>query len=198
MLCLIDVYSQTIEGVTFVVALNKDQILTTSFHKDEKSAIHTVLNNLPFSVPFQVFSISPSSANKAISTMKLIYDGENPVIDLPLCTSHLSAYTKKVLKATVAIPIGYVSTYGAIAMAVGGGPRAVGNAMACNLFAPIVPCHRVVKSNLTLGGYSAGGLKVKLDFLTRERRGYSEPRCIMVCGGQLKVFPVELVLAKFT
>ena len=79
--------------------------------------------------------------------------------------AHLPSYTQKVLKATPAVPAGYVTTYGAIAEAVGGGPRAVGNAMACNLFAPVVPCHRVVKSDLTLGGYGIGGLQVKYTFL---------------------------------
>ncbi len=70
------------------------------------------------------------------------------------------------------IPLGYVTSYGAIAKAVGGSPRAVGNVMASNPFAPIVPCHRVVKSDLTLGGYG-GGLKVKVELLSREKRGFS-------------------------
>jgi methylated-DNA-[protein]-cysteine S-methyltransferase len=128
--------------------------------------------------------------------LKTIYDGKDTSVNLPLATTHLPTYTQNVLKATSAIPVGYVSTYGAIAKAVGGSPRAVGNAMACNLFAPVVPCHRVVKSDLTLGGYGAGGLKVKYDFLDREKRGYTEPKTLIVCGGQLCVFPVEHVLAK--
>ncbi len=122
---------------------------------------------------------------------------KTPAATLPLATAHLPSYTKKVLKATVAIPVGYVTTYGAIAEAVGGGARAVGNAMACNRFAPVVPCHRVVKSDLSLGGYGAGGLQVKFEFLSREKRGYTEPKTVEVSGGQLKVFPVEHVLAKF-
>jgi O-6-methylguanine DNA methyltransferase len=115
-----------------------------------------------------------------------------------LSTQRLPAYTNRVINATLSIPVGYVTTYGAIAAAVGGGPRAVGNAMACNLFAPLVPCHRVVKSDFTLGGYGAGGLKVKLEFLKRESRGYTEPKKVLVCGGQLQLYPVERVLAKLT
>jgi O-6-methylguanine DNA methyltransferase len=105
----------------------------------------------------------------------------------------LPAYTKKVLKATSVIPLGYVTSYGSIAKAVGGGPRAVGNVMASNPFAPIVPCHRVVKSDFTLGGYG-GGLKAKIELLGREKRGFSSSREIEVDGGQLQVFPVEHVL----
>jgi len=101
-----------------------------------------------------------------------------------------------VLNATASIPVGYVASYGAIAKAVGGGARAVGNVMACNLFAPIVPCHRVVKSNLRLGGY-AGGLQVKLEFLSREKRGFESPRTVEVNGVMLEVFPVEYILKKY-
>ena len=85
------------------------------------------------------------------------------------------SYTQKVLKATAQIPLGYVTSYGSIAKAVGGGPRAVGNVMASNPFAPIVPCHRVVKSDFTLGGYG-GGLKVKFELLVAEKKEASQPQ----------------------
>jgi hypothetical protein len=68
--------------------------------------------------------------------------------------------------------------------------------MACNRFPIIVPCHRVVKGDLGLGGYGAGGLKVKLEFLRREKRGYTKPKTVEACGGQLHLVPVEQVLAK--
>ena len=68
--------------------------------------------------------------------------------------------------------------------------------MAANPFAPIVPCHRVVKSDFTLGGYG-GGLKVKVEFLSREKRGFSISKEIEVNGRGLEVFPVEYVLRNF-
>jgi O-6-methylguanine DNA methyltransferase len=195
---LIEIYSQNLSGTTFAVAMDKDEILTTIFRVDQKEALKSILDNLPFKVPFQVFHEPTPSAKIALVALKDIYDGKDTATNLPLATAHLPSYTKKVLKATIAIPVGYVSTYGAIADVVGGGARAVGNAMACNLFAPVVPCHRVVKADLTLGGYSLGGLKVKYEFLNREKRGYTEPKTVAVSVGQLKVFPVEHVLAKFT
>jgi hypothetical protein len=67
--------------------------------------------------------------------------------------------------------------------------------MAMNPFAPIVPCHRVVSSDLTLGGYG-GGLHVKLKILRREKRGYTAKREIMIGRNKLQVFPVEFVLKK--
>jgi O-6-methylguanine DNA methyltransferase len=194
---LIEIYTQSSDGVHYAVAINQREIVTSTFAADEKTALHNILSNLLFNVPFQVFSDPSTQAKTTLKTLKDIYDGKEANINLPLSIDHLPTYTKKVLKATMAIPIGYVTSYGAIAQAVGGGARAVGNTMACNLFLPIVPCHRVVKSNLCLGGYGAGGLRVKLEFLRRETRSYLEPKKVEVCGNQLWVFPVEYVLRKF-
>jgi methylated-DNA-[protein]-cysteine S-methyltransferase len=194
---MIEIYMQNLEDIWFAVALNGKQIVTSFFGPDKQKTLNNVLGNLPFNVAFQVFQEPTAYAKTALVALKCIYDGKDPDIKLALATAHLPAYTKKVLEATLSIPVGYVTSYGAIARAVGGGPRAVGNAMACNLFPPIVPCHRVVKSNSGLGGYGAGGLKVKLEFLRREKRCYREPKNIEVCGGQLSLNPVEHVLTKF-
>ena len=99
------------------------------------------------------------------------------------------------LEAASLIPVGYAASYSSIAKAAGGSPRAVGRVMASNPFVPIVPCHRVVSSDFTLGGYG-GGLNVKLEFLVREKRGYTSPREIPLGGKKLQVFPVEFVLRK--
>ncbi len=90
-----------------------------------------------------------------------------------------------------------MTSYGAIAEAAGGASRAVGNIMAANPFAPLVPCHRVVRSDCTLGGYG-GGLDVKLEILKREKRGFAVPREIPVGDRKLRVFPVEFVLDKLS
>ena len=67
--------------------------------------------------------------------------------------------------------------------------------MASNLFPLLVPCHRVVRSDFTLGGYGFG-LNVKLEILKRESRGFSSEREIRVNDGKLRVFPVEFVLKR--
>ncbi len=193
---MIEVYIQNYNGTYFAVALQQQEIVTSTFSGNQKTVLENILCNLPFNVPFQVFHEPSPQAKTILQTLKDIYDGKGTDTALPLASKHLPAYTKKVLKATQAIPVGYVTSYGAIAKAVGGGARAVGNAMACNRFAPVVPCHRVVKSDLGLGGYGAGGLKVKVEFLCREKRGYTEPKTVEVCGGRLQLIPVEHVLAK--
>ena len=57
--------------------------------------------------------------------------------------------------AVARIPAGRVATYAGLAQAIGcGSTRAVGQALRRNPFAPRVPCHRVIASDLTLGGFN--------------------------------------------
>lgn len=74
-----------------------------------------------------------------------------------------------VYQATRKIPKGKVSTYADIARTLKNprSCRAVGNALNKNPFAPKVPCHRVVKSDGTLGGF-ASGCQNKIKLLNKE------------------------------
>ncbi len=193
---MIEVYAQNFDDTWFSIALNQQQIVASSFGADQPTTIKKVLSNISFNRPFQVFHEPTTFAKNALATLKSIYDGKNAPLNLALTTNHLPPYTKKVLRTTLTIPLGYVTSYGAIAKAVGGGPRAVGNIMASNPFAPIVPCHRVVRANFSLGGYGFG-LKAKIELLGREKQGFSSSREIEVQGGRLTVFPVERVLRNF-
>jgi O-6-methylguanine DNA methyltransferase len=193
---MIEVYAQNLDNTWFAVAFNKQQIVTSSFGSEQKTTLNNILGKLPCNVPFQVFHEPTTSAKTALSALKCIYDGKEIKTSMPLATSHLPAYTKKVLTATSAIPIGFITSYGSIAKIVGGGPRAVGNIMASNPFAPIVPCHRVVKADFTLGGYGFGS-RVKAELLRKEKRGFSSMKEIEVKGGLLRVYPVENVLKNF-
>jgi methylated-DNA-[protein]-cysteine S-methyltransferase len=190
---MIEIYSQNFEDVWFSVACSQQQIITTSFGASQQSTLSSILENLPFNIPFEVFHKPSALAKTILSSLKAVYDGQNVNENFSLALTRLPSYTQKTLKATAQIPIGYVASYGAIAKAVGGGPRAVGNVMASNPFAPIIPCHRVVKSDFGLGGYG-GGLKVKFELLVKEKRGFLASKGIAVNGCQLQVFPVEYSL----
>jgi len=78
-------------------------------------------------------------------------------------------FNKKVWRALKLIPRGRVTTYKELAKYLGRlkAARAVGNACSKNPSAPAVPCHRVIKSDGRLGGYS-GGVKQKMELLARE------------------------------
>jgi len=79
------------------------------------------------------------------------------------------AFQREVLFADHAIPRGRVSTYGLVAGRLGHprAARAVGTALATNPFPIAIPCHRVIRSDGTLGGFG-GGLKMKRELLARE------------------------------
>jgi O-6-methylguanine DNA methyltransferase len=80
-------------------------------------------------------------------------------------------FSESVYAITSQVPMGKVTTYGAIARAMGfpRAARAVGNALGANTNPIIVPCHRVVRSDGELGGYSGGeGPVTKAKLLARE------------------------------
>ncbi len=78
----------------------------------------------------------------------------------------------KVWEYLKTIPKGSVKTYKEVAIALKKpkSVRAVANACGKNPYAPKIPCHRVIRSNGGLGGYSGrGGVKTKLRLLRSEK-----------------------------
>jgi len=67
------------------------------------------------------------------------------------------------------IPAGQTMTYAAVAAKVGSpkAARAVARVMAKN-YEPCIPCHRVIRTDGTLGGYNRGGISVKKQLLQAE------------------------------
>ncbi len=80
-------------------------------------------------------------------------------------------FQRDVWRALTEIPSGAVVTYKQLA-SMAGHPlavRAVANAVGANPMAPQIPCHRVIRSDGKIGGYSApGGIKTKKDLLRSE------------------------------
>lgn len=77
-------------------------------------------------------------------------------LPLPLSFSHLSPFTQKGLAAIHSIPFGEVRSYGEVATLAGceKGARAIGNVCNKNPFPLVIPCHRVIQGNGTLGGFA--------------------------------------------
>lgn len=79
----------------------------------------------------------------------------------------------KVWKACFKISAGETLTYLQLAKNIGAtkAARAVGTALSKNPFAPIIPCHRVIRADGKMGGYSAasGGIKKKSKMLRYEK-----------------------------
>jgi len=191
------VYAQKAGNVWFGVAFDGKRICATAFGSSEKGVLESLRESVPSNVPFQRLERTSTFAEHVIAILKEVYDGKDVSQVFSFETGRLSNYAKRVIEAVCLIPPGYVASYGGVAHAVGGSPRAVGCVMALNPFAPLCPCHRVVASNFSLCGYG-GGLDVKLAFLKRERKGYSSKKLVEAGGGKLELFPVEFVLAKLT
>ena len=81
-------------------------------------------------------------------------------------------FQQKVWRYLKSIPRGKVKTYKQVAIAIKSpkSARAVANACGKNPYAPKIPCHRVIRSDGGLGGYSGrGGIKTKLRLLRSEK-----------------------------
>ncbi|MGB9713375.1 MAG: methylated-DNA--[protein]-cysteine S-methyltransferase [Candidatus Bathyarchaeales archaeon] len=193
---MIGLFTKNIDGVWFGAACNNKEVFAVSFAFSQKEVLKSLLNAIPYNTPFQQFKETSTLAGHVLRVLKDVYDGKGADATLPLNTKYLSEYVRRVIAAVSAVPLGYVTSYGSVAKVAGGSPRAVGRVMAFNPFPLIVPCHRVVSWDFTLGGYG-GGLNIKLAILSREKQGYSvEAEVSVGDGGKLRLFPVEFVLSK--
>ena len=77
----------------------------------------------------------------------------DPEISSLMKTSDLTTFRQRTLLALCQVPPGRCTTYAALSRFLNSCPRAVGNAMRNNPFAPRVPCHRVVASDMGIGGF---------------------------------------------
>lgn len=98
-------------------------------------------------------------------------------LDVTFDLSDRPAWDRRVLAAVAGIPWGRTASYGEIARRVGapGAARAVGGALGRNPISFLIPCHRVIAADGTLGGWGGGGwadgqqhLVMKRDLLLRE------------------------------
>ena len=100
------------------------------------------------------------------------FRGKRRTFDIPIDLAGLTPFQVRVLAQTAKIPFGELLTYRTIAKRIGNekASRAVGGAVGANPIPIIVPCHRVVATDGSLGGY-AGGLDAKRTLLAIERPG---------------------------
>lgn len=131
-----------------------------------------------FSNEFSDFELTDDYQPLVLEIMK-IYDGNESSfnldsVELSLNKSELvrnpinSEFKLRVLEKVLEIPRGEVRTYKEVAESLNSRAwRAVGNALAKNPLPLIIPCHRVVKSDLSLGNY-VGGVEMKKRLLKKE------------------------------
>lgn len=98
------------------------------------------------------------------------FNGQRTTFNVNTDLSATTEFRRTVLEHLTTIPYGRTQTYAQIAQAIGRprAVRAVGSACATNPVPIIIPCHRVLRSDGTLGGY-AGGLNMKRTLLELEQ-----------------------------
>jgi O-6-methylguanine DNA methyltransferase len=97
------------------------------------------------------------------------FAGSRRTLDVALDLRRGSTFQRRVWRAILGIPYGHVRSYKWVASRVGGATyaRAVGHALGANPLPILVPCHRVVAHDATLGGFT-GGLQTKRRLLGLE------------------------------
>lgn len=187
---MLKLYRKKIAETWYAVALNGHKVVATNFAGNEKDALQPILKCLPYDAPFETIDKPDATAEELFKAMSEILEGKSVSFKFELDMDCLPLTTRRVLEVMSLIPTGYVTTYGALAKVVGTGPRVAGHACATNPFAPIIPCHRVVASDLSLHGYG-GGLKLKWKILQKENRGYKEASKVKLKGKELPLIPIN-------
>lgn len=107
--------------------------------------------------------VEPGAADSAVLSfwaqgLEAYFAGERPAwtaAEVPLGDMRLGVFERAVYKALLTVPAGETVSYGELAEMAGypRAARAVGNAMAANPIPIVVPCHRVIRSDGTMGRY---------------------------------------------
>jgi methylated-DNA-[protein]-cysteine S-methyltransferase len=107
---------------------------------------------------------NPNAVQRVVVQLREYFAGDRSSFNLPVDISQLTPFQRSVLGVTCRIAPGQVWTYHRVAQELGRphASRPVGGALARNPIPIVIPCHRVVASDGSLGGYSGGsGLKAK-------------------------------------
>ena len=149
-----------------LVAATSKGICRLTFDEDE-AALNRRFPNADIRPADTAMGALISGVMEAIETPTAVHD-------LPIDVAG-TAFQEAVWKELRKIPPGETRSYADIAAAIGepGAVRAVGTANGSNPIAILVPCHRVIRSDGTLGGY-AGGLDRKRQLLAAEGAGWKE------------------------
>jgi len=169
-----------------------NQVVATGFSIGEPD-LGRLIERLPEGAKYRFVEEPSQNMVEVLDLLEKIFGGEiDEPCEVRVDSSGRSEYGGRVLWCTGLVPVGYVTSYGSISRVVGGSARAVGRVEASNVVPLLVPCHRVVKSDLSIGGYEYGK-KVKMEILEREKRGHKELKVLEIEGRELLLFPVEWV-----
>jgi len=110
------------------------------------------------------------SCDRVLTELDQYFAGRRKRFDVEVDLAPLTPFQQRILMATARVPYGELTTYKVVARQAGNeqASRAAGAALGANPIPIVVPCHRIVAADGTLGGY-AGGLVAKRRLLALER-----------------------------
>jgi methylated-DNA-[protein]-cysteine S-methyltransferase len=99
---------------------------------------------------------APAALDEVRRELDEYFAGKRHDFDIPVDWRLSDGFTRRVLRATARIPYGQLLSYKQVAAKAGSprGSRAAGNALGSNRIPIVVPCHRVIHADGTLGGYT--------------------------------------------
>ena len=184
------VYCERIDQTWCAATFDGNKVVATDFARSKEDALRPIYKSLPYEASLETIEKLSALSMEVFRVMSAMLDGRDVSFSFELDLSRIPSTTRRVLELMSLIPTGYVATYGGLAKVSGTGPRVAGHACATNPFPPIVPCHRVVARDLSLGGYG-GGLKLKWEILRKEDRGFKDVSNIKIGGKLLPLFPIS-------
>src|SRR5215207_7918569 len=164
---LLDVAFRTIDSPVgpLLLAATQHGLVRVAYQREGHDA---VLQALASRISPRILA-APRRLDNVARQLDEYFAGRRTAFDVALDRRLSAGFRRTVLDHLAAISYGHTESYAEVAAATGhpGAVRAVGSACATNPLPVVVPCHRVVRSDGSLGGY-LGGLDVKRTLLELE------------------------------
>jgi len=164
---VLDVAYRTIDTPvgTLLLAATEQGLIRVAYRREDHER---VLAGLATAVSPRILR-APWRLDETARQLGEYFAGRRRVFDVPLDFRLSKGFRRSVLAHLPEIAYGHTESYGQVAAAVGNpnAVRAVGSACAANPLPVVVPCHRVVRADGSLGGY-AGGPEAKRTLLDLE------------------------------
>ena len=151
---------------TIWVSVSENGLVAVEIQSDQEAFIHRLQR-----LGFQQAVLDQERVKEPLGQVVEYLEGKRRNFELLIDWSVMRPFQEQALRATLDIPYGETSTYGAIARQIGKpqAARAVGRAEATNPMPLVIPCHRVLGADGGLHGYGApGGLDTKAWLLRLE------------------------------
>jgi methylated-DNA-[protein]-cysteine S-methyltransferase len=164
---LLDIAYRTLDTPvgTLLLAATEQGLVRVAYDREDHDA---VLAKLAGTVSPRILR-APARLDAVARQLSEYFDGGRRLFDVPLDFRLSSGFRRAVLAHLPDIGYGHTESYAQVAVAAGSpkAVRAVGTACATNPLPVVVPCHRVVRSDGSFGGY-VGGENAKRTLLTLE------------------------------